>query len=320
MIQLLLIRDSIRKIIKKHSAIVIPAFRFIVAFTIFIIINTNMGYNEKIKGITVLVLFSAISAFFPMGVTVLLACTLVILHIYSASIFLAAIFILIITVLYLMLMRFASKYSYFVLAIPIFAYFNCKSFIPIVAGLTTTPVALFAIIPGIITSILFTIVKEAVKMSSGTVQLEDNLQTYVFIIRSLLENKLLILTIVAAICVFFATYVCRRLAISHAYLLGIIVGMITNLIIMIIGSLIFDVDVSILWTLLGTLLSGAFAYVVQFFKYILDYSSVEHIQFDDDEYHYYVTAVPKLSVTSPDLNVLKISGDSKEKEIHNGSN
>ena len=152
-------------------------------------------------------------------------------------------------------------------------------------------------------------------MSSGSVQIEDNLQTYVFVIKSLIENKLMILMIAAAIGVFFATYICRRFAVSNAYVLGIIVGMIANLIIMIVGGLIFEIKIDVLWVFIGTLLSGGLALIVQFFNYLLDYSSVEHLQFDDDDYFYYVTAVPKLSVTSPDLNILKINGnEDAEKE------
>ena len=84
--------------------------------------------------------------------------------------------------------------------------------------------------------------------------------------------------------------------------------------VMIIGGLIFDVKTDVLWVFLGTMLSGVFAFVVQFFKYLLDYTSVEHLQFDDDDYFYYVTAVPKLSVTSPNLNILKINGNETDKE------
>ena len=90
--------------------------------------------------------------------------------------------------------------------------------------------------------------------------------------------------------------------------------MIVNLMVMIIGGLILDVNTDVLWVFLGTMLSGVFAFVVQFFKYLLDYTSVEHLQFDDDDYFYYVTAVPKLSVTSPNLNILKINGNETDKE------
>ena len=73
MIQLLLIRDSIKSVFKKYNAAIIPIFRFIAALITFALVNGNLGYNEKLTGISVVVLLSAISAFFPMGVTVFLS-------------------------------------------------------------------------------------------------------------------------------------------------------------------------------------------------------------------------------------------------------
>ena len=309
MIQLLLIRDSIKSVFKKYNAAIIPVLRFIAAFVTFALINGDLGYNEKLTGISVLVLLSAISAFFPMGVTVFLSGILMIFHIYSASMFLSLIFIVIIAILYFLLMRLAPGYSSLIIAIPVLTFFHMEALVPIAVGLVGSPIAIFAMIPGIVVSVLFNIIKEAVKMSAGSMQIEDNLQIYVFVIKSLLENKLMLLMIAAAIAVFLATYICRRLAVSHSYILGIIAGIIVNLIVMIVGGLVFEVNVSVLWIFLGSIISGALAFAVQFFKYLLDYSSVEHLQFDDDDYFYYVTAVPKLSVTSPDLNILKINGN-----------
>ena len=314
MIQLLLIRDSIKSVFKKYNAAIIPVLRFIAAFVTFALINGDLGYNEKFTGISVLVLLSAISAFFPMGVTVFLSGILMIFHIYSASMFLSLIFIVIIAILYFLLMRLAPGYSSLIIAIPVLTFFHMEALVPIAVGLVGSPIAIFAMIPGIVVSVLFNIIKEAVKMSAGSMQIEDNLQIYVFVIKSLLENKLMLLMIAAAIAVFLATYICRRLAVSHSYILGIIAGIIVNLIVMIVGGLVFEVNVSVLWIFLGSIISGALAFAVQFFKYLLDYSSVEHLQFDDDDYFYYVTALPKLSVTSPDLNILKINGNETGKE------
>ena len=314
MIQLLLIRDSIKSVFKKYNAAIIPVLRFIAAFVAFALINGDLGYNEKLTGISVLVLLSAISAFFPMGVTVFLSGILMIFHIYSASMFLSLIFIVIIAILYFLLMRLAPGYSSLIIAIPVLTFFHMEALVPIAVGLVGSPIAIFAMIPGIVVSVLFNIIKEAVKMSAGSMQIEDNLQIYVFVIKSLLENKLMLLMIAAAIAVFLATYICRRLAVSHSYILGIMAGIIVNLIVMIVGGLVFEVNVSVLWIFLGSIISGALAFAVQFFKYLLDYSSVEHLQFDDDDYFYYVTAVPKLSVTSPDLNILKINGNETGKE------
>ena len=102
MIQLLLIRDSIKNVVTKYNSAITPIFRFLAAFITFALINGNLGYNEKLTGISVIVLLSAISAFLPTGVTVFFAAMLMIVHIYSASMFLSFIFIIIIAILYFM--------------------------------------------------------------------------------------------------------------------------------------------------------------------------------------------------------------------------
>ena len=62
MIQLLLIRDSIKSVVKKYNAAIVPIFRFVAAFITFLLINYNLGYNEKFSGISVVV-FSYIGIF-----------------------------------------------------------------------------------------------------------------------------------------------------------------------------------------------------------------------------------------------------------------
>ena len=55
-----------------------------------------------------------------------------------------------------------------------------------------------------------------------------------------------------------------------------------------------EVEISLAGALLGSVLAILVAIVVQFFKTVVDYSSVENTQFEDDEYYYYVKAVPKV--------------------------
>ena len=46
---------------------------------------------------------------------------------------------------------------------------------------------------------------------------------------------------------------------------------------------------------------------VQFLFFNVDYTRTEKVQFEDDEYYYYVKAVPKISVAAPDKKVKKIN-------------
>ena len=39
----------------------------------------------------------------------------------------------------------------------------------------------------------------------------------------------------------------------------------------------------------------------------LDYTRIEHVQFEDDDYYYFVKAVPKITVTTPEKKVKRIN-------------
>ena len=47
--------------------------------------------------------------------------------------------------------------------------------------------------------------------------------------------------------------------------------------------------------------------IIEFFRFCLDYSRAEKVQFEDDEYYYYVKAVPKMTVAAPTNTVKKIN-------------
>ena len=49
----------------------------------------------------------------------------------------------------------------------------------------------------------------------------------------------------------------------------------------------------IMGLVVGTLVSLAVAFLLEFLFFNLDYSRTERVQFEDDEYYYYVKAVPK---------------------------
>lgn len=307
MIQLLVLRDKVKDLFGKYSYIILPVLRFFIAFVSYLMVNGQIGYNEKISGVTVAIGLSVFSAFLPFSVTVLIASALTAWHIYSASMFLSAIFILIIAALYFLLIRFAPGYGLVVLAFPVLYFFKLELLIPLVLGIVGTPIAIFAIIPGVVTAFLFSIIKDAVKLSSGVTQIEDNLQNYIYVMNALTKNKLMILIMISSVCVLITTYAVRKLVLAYSKEIGILAGMVVNLLVMIAGGMILNVDVSFLWVIVGTLFAGILAYFIQFFMYILDYTATEHLQFDDEAYYYYVTAVPKFSVTSPNLNILKIN-------------
>ena len=58
----------------------------------------------------------------------------------------------------------------------------------------------------------------------------------------------------------------------------------------------------------------AIGIILTYFIMDLDYSQVQNVQFEDDDYYYYVTAVPKIRLAREEKKVKKITGSNKRRE------
>lgn len=151
-------------------------------------------------------------------------------------------------------------------------------------------------------------------MATESMGMEDVLAMYTYVIKSITSNRHMMLTIAIFFVVIFVTWFVRRLRISHAHEIAILVGVVTNILLFLLGDLVLDVSDELLYVIFGSLGSGVLAFIVQFFRFTLDYSTVENVQFEDDDYYYYVRAVPKLKVTTPEVNVKKFTAGTEPEE------
>ena len=59
--------------------------------------------------------------------------------------------------------------------------------------------------------------------------------------------------------------------------------------------------------------SALIAVVYHFFVFAVDYTRTEYVQFEDDDYYYYVKAVPKSFITRAEKSIKNISSEPGEK-------
>lgn len=93
-----------------------------------------------------------------------------------------------------------------------------------------------------------------------------------------------------------------------------IAGVMIEVLILLVGDLMYDTNLSIFSALLGAVVTVLVCKAIEFFRFCLDYSRTEKVQFEDDEYYYYVKAIPKVAVTTPEKTV-KRSMKRQETEI-----
>ena len=142
---------------------------------------------------------------------------------------------------------------------------------------------------------------------------ENILQRFTLIIDSILHNDLMIITVVVFCITLIVVHIIKRLSIDYSWSIAIGIGAAVNIIFMLIGSFILDVSGTVAWTIIGTIISAAIVYALQFFIFAVDYSRTERVQFEDDEYVYFVKAVPKVNVTTVQVNVKRINAQRSRK-------
>ena len=311
--KLLEFRGMARRFFQKYQLFIEPVFRFIISYLPFHTTNTALAYNTRFANPVIELGLAAVGAFLPPVVLILLCAMLAILQVYSASPILAALVVVIFAVLYCFIARFSGKYGYAVVAVPILFVFKMPYLVPLLLGMIATPMAIFPTVSGVIVYFVFRVIQEAATRQDIS-SLDATLALYIDVVNSLFKHKEMFLTAAIFAAVIFIMWLVRRLRFEFVFEITIVLGAIINILGFLLANLQLDINVGTGDMILGTVVSMLLVFVAQFFRVVLDYTSVEHVQFEDDDYYYYVKAVPKIDVSMLQKNVTTFSDEEEEQE------
>lgn len=306
MTDLLEAKQFIKNFVNKNEVYLKPLLKFVLALIVLLIINGKIGFMQKIDSLPVVLIAALMCSFMPMNFVVLVAALFVVLHLYALSLECAAVGLVLFLVLFLMYFRFSPKDTLVVMLTPICSLIGIPYVIPLAMGLLGTPASVISVACGVVvTGFVKHIAESATSLSS--METEEMASKFRFVVDGLIDNKEMILMIVAFSMTLLLVYFIKRLSVDHSWTIAIAAGALADLMILLVGDLIFDTNVSILGLIVGTIFSVLIAKVVQFFAFHVDYSRAEKVQFEDDEYYYYVKAIPKMNVAASSKTVKKIN-------------
>ena len=311
MITLLVVKQYIKNFISKYEVYLKPLFKMILALISLMMINGKIGYMHRLDNISIVLIIALMCSFMPMNFIIFVAAAFIVLHLYALSLECAAIALVIFLVLFLLYFRFSPKDTIVVLLTPICFVLKIPYAVPLAMGLLGTPTSAISVGCGVMVNYLISYFAESATALSG-MDAEEMTTKFRFIIDGFLDNKDMMLTIAAFAVTIILVYMIKRLSIDYAWTIAMIAGAITDVMILLIGDMVFDTNVSIVGIIIGTIFSVLIVKVVEFFAFHVDYSRVEKVQFEDDEYYYYVKAVPKIAVAKPAKTVKKITSQKKE--------
>lgn len=303
---LLELRERLRSFYGKYEIYVTAAGRFLLGLAAFFLINSQMGYMERLNHPAVVLLLALVCTFLPVNVMVVFACALILLHLYALAIEACAIALCLFLLLLFLYAKFASKNGSIVILTPILCYLKIPQVMPVASGLLREPSSYLSLACGAVVYYYL----EGIKMNIvnfTSMEEGESMAKFTAVLKILVGNKEMYLVIAAFLVTSFVVYVIRRQSFNYAWRIGLFLGSLVQMVILMVGYVMLGMPEKLLWVVVGILIAVAVSLVLEFFFYHLDYSRVERVQFEDDEYYYFVKAVPKVYVAKKDKRVKRIN-------------
>lgn len=322
MTQLLEIKDKIIKFYCCYEMYIHIVMKFLAALVLFLIINANIGYMERISSVPIALLLALLCSLLPQNAILCFAALLVLLDIYELSIEAALITFIVFALIYLIYFRFAPRDGMAAALTPICFQFQIPFIMPIASGLLRPVYSIVSVVCGTVAYYYLNgIQKNASVLASATEEEKQMTSKFNICIAQLTENKEMFLVIAVFVITSIVVYLIRRMSIENAWTIAIIAGALIQFFGLIAGYLFLNISGKTVSLILGSMISLLISFVIEFFVMNLDYARTERVQFEDDDYYYHVKAIPKRMVSSEEKTVKHFGNTaSMGKRINRNSN
>ncbi len=310
MTSLVMARQMIKRFYSKYEAFVLPIIKFLIGLICLLIINGRLGYMSQLNNFVIVLMVALMCSFMPLNFTVFVAAVFVLGHMYKLSLECLLVVGALFTILFLLYFRFSPGDTIAVLLTPVCFIMKIPYVMPIAAGLLGGPTSAVSVGCGVVVYYVL----EALIGGAGSINslADEEMTTRLkFVIDTVLSNKPMLAFVFAFAITILIVYGVRRLRIYYAWFIAIGVGVLADIVLLLIFDLVFDTHVLGGSMILGSFVAILVGVVLQFLFFHVDYERTEKLQFEDDEYYYYVKAIPKVTVSNTQKKVKKINSSKK---------
>ncbi|MCL1925473.1 MAG: hypothetical protein FWF50_07810 [Defluviitaleaceae bacterium] len=308
---LLEFRESLINIVKRFEAIFLFIFKFLCGFIIYSQIN-SIGFSAEIfhfitnSNVTFLYLLfmSLLFVILPLNASYLFMILNVVIQV-SLRLEVALLVFFGLLFMFLFYSSFSRKENILVI-LSIFAlHFGFPYFLPIFAGMYFGVTAIIPIAIGLFIHLYSPLIMNMVRQGGiipadvGILEigLDEILEAFENIQQNITGETYLVqnwvTTSVLVFIVFIFVYVCRKLSINYAKEIAIGFGTILNIFVFIVANIVGALSFGIFGIIFGSIFSALLILVIKFFDVALDYKKAENVEFQDEDYYYYVKLIPK---------------------------
>lgn len=311
MTTLLVWKEHLRAFYARRSMLIQPALRFLLGLAALLSLNAAVGFMGPLKNPVIAAGLALVGAALPWGAVAFIAGCFMLAHVYAVSLELALIAAVLLLAMAVLYYGFKPGDSFLLILTPLAFMLKIPYAVPLLVGLGGGLSCVIPVSCGVFVYYMLLYIKQNAGVLTSDAASVDIVQKYSQIIKSVVFNRTMLVMAVACALGILVVYLIRRLSLNYSWLVAVAVGLVAQLVVIFVGDFAFGVSVQVLPMVLGLAASGVLAVVYDFFIFSVDYTRTEYVQFEDDDYYYYVKAVPKMAVSTPEVKVQKINARKK---------
>ena len=305
---LIAIRNSIEKFAKAHYRVSSYIVKLIIVFAALMIIRANTGYNTLLSNIPVIIILSVACAFVPLRFLLFVLLAYAAIQLFSISVGIAIVTVVILLIMYMIYFRFSKNYAFAVILLPLLFMIKIPLVLPLFLAIIASFYSIVPVIFGTIIYYMFRYVNLNATVFSDSAGAAELTKVSIFL-EGTFTGKEFLYTLAVMIIVFAVTYLVKRRPTSRSNDMAVAVGTGIYIILIIISNLIFGtITAQKLWSIvIGAIIAAIIAEILHNVVLPLDYTRTELLQYEDDEYIYYVRAVPKATIEKEAVHINRIN-------------
>ncbi|MBR1874737.1 MAG: hypothetical protein IJ807_07505 [Eubacterium sp.] len=306
MATLLVWRGRIRHFFERHYRLIRGILKGIIVLVSLLLLTSKFPEGFFSDKLWIFPVTALVCGFVTDSIAILAIVLVVGVEVWAVSPILAGTLLLMIAIFFLLFGQKVKEQWYLLISVPTLSACNMGLSVPVVAG----EFGSLSLVPALIMGVIIRFSLDGVAEYTATAQRiagDSNIFAPLqYLINYLVENRSFLVALIVYTITYIVIYTLRRMNFRHSPQIAILVGSIVLYTLEMISNIIWELEMN-LWLTSGlVIVTMGIAYLFQFLYISLDYHGMRRLQFEDDEYYYYVTAIPKFNVAVGDKTVTRI--------------
>ncbi len=285
--------NSVALFLKKYEYYFMMLVKFVLAIIIFNQLKNNLGYSSFFNNGIIIFGLSLACAVIPSNLFALIVGMVTLIHLYRLSLIICVIAGILLLLIYLMYLKFAPEQGLLMVAVPALIPFNLHFALAMGAGLMVNPFTIVPACGGVIIYYIIDYLKTAADSVGSSTEIRDIISSVKGIFDGIMDNKDMAVLCMVFITVIIIVFLVGKRSFPFAWYIGLGLGIIGGIIAVNVFNKMLNGNLPVGKTAVGLIIGALIIGVLQFLFHNVHYSKREALTFEDEEYVYYVKALPK---------------------------